>query len=121
MFRSVSGLTPRSAATCLIATEERALLIDDGSDLTAEAIAETVPVAPVFAVLDTDDPAIVNLLDAVVQALATACFVLVASRAAGPGPTSSSPPPRHCCMDAPFVGPADGVDEVRGGEDALWS
>ncbi|MFJ5273897.1 DnaB-like helicase C-terminal domain-containing protein [Streptomyces sp. NPDC088358] len=82
------------------------LLIDDGSDLTAEAIAETVPVAgelalvvvdrlqrarnprlpmsgehlpaasqvlrelartqhvPVLAVLDTDDPAIVNLLDA---------------------------------------------------------
>ncbi|MFJ8010014.1 DnaB-like helicase C-terminal domain-containing protein [Streptomyces fagopyri] len=82
------------------------LLIDDGSDLTAEAIAETVPVAgdlalvvvdrlqrarnprlplsgdhlpaasqvlrelartqhvPVLAVVDTDDPAIVNLLDA---------------------------------------------------------
>ncbi|MEU1535304.1 DnaB-like helicase C-terminal domain-containing protein [Streptomyces fagopyri] len=82
------------------------LLIDDGSDLTAEAIAETVPMAgdlalvvvdrlqrarnprlplsgehlpaasqvlrelartqnvPVLAVLDTDDPAIVNLLDA---------------------------------------------------------
>ncbi|MEU7341923.1 DnaB-like helicase C-terminal domain-containing protein [Streptomyces sp. NPDC007074] len=82
------------------------LLIDDGSDLTAEAIAETVPVAgdlalvvvdrlqrarnprlplsgehlpaasqilrelassqnvPVLAVLDSDDPAIVNLLDA---------------------------------------------------------
>ncbi|MGW3634687.1 type II toxin-antitoxin system prevent-host-death family antitoxin [Streptomyces sp. NPDC005122] len=82
------------------------LLIDDGSDLTAEAIAETVPVAgdlalvvvdrlqrarnprlpmsgehlpvasqvlrelarsqnvPVLVVLDTDDPAIVNLLDA---------------------------------------------------------
>ncbi|MET8411262.1 DnaB-like helicase C-terminal domain-containing protein [Streptomyces sp. NPDC005195] len=90
------------------------LLIDDGSDLTAEAIAETVPVAgdlalvvvdrlqrarnprlplsgdhlpaasqilreiassqnvPVLAVLDTDDPAIVDLLDADVVLTLTA-------------------------------------------------
>ncbi|MGW1538176.1 DnaB-like helicase C-terminal domain-containing protein [Streptomyces aureus] len=91
------------------------LLIDDGSDLTAEAIADTAPLAdnlalvvvdrlqrarnprlplsgehlpeasqilrelartqqvPVIAVLDTDDPAIVNLLDAdVILTLATA-------------------------------------------------
>lgn len=90
------------------------LLIDDGSDLTAEAIAETAPLAedlalvvvdrlqrarnprlplsgehlpaasqvlrelartqhvPVLAVLDTDDPAIVNLLDADVILTVTA-------------------------------------------------
>ncbi|MCX5001059.1 type II toxin-antitoxin system prevent-host-death family antitoxin [Streptomyces sp. NBC_00638] len=147
------------------------LLIDDGSDLTAEAIADTAPLAddlalvvvdrlqrarnprlplsgenlpeasqvlrelartlqvPVLAVLDTDDPAIVNLLDAdVILTLTTlpgqqVTTVTVAERDLGIiGSTSLRPDLAHARFldttpTAPATGthaPADAVPDLVG-------
>ncbi|MER6443414.1 DnaB-like helicase C-terminal domain-containing protein [Streptomyces sp. NPDC001185] len=144
------------------------LLIDDGSDLTAEAIAETVPVAgdlslvvvdrlqrarnprlplsgehlpaasqvlrelartqhvPVLAVLDTDDPAIVNLLDAdVILTLTTLpdtgeTNVTVAERDLGIiGHTRLSPDLTHArFLDTPTA-PAAAADGAPTGGDMV--